>query len=283
MTENSSSKQILGVPDAVLKAMSDTSKKTETKYPTDVIPLPTRGWFYPIGHPLSSGQIELKQMTAKEEDLLANQQLIKNGKVLDKLLESLVINKSIKTEEILIPDKNAIFISIRRLAYGDEYPVNVTCPSLGCSATNKVVVNLSTIENKPFNFDNYPAGENSFIFKLPHSGITLTYKLLNQIDEQSIEAELTQLKKLYKEASKDLTTRFKYIITSIDGNSDKNIIRKFVDEQLMAKDSLALRRQMRETNPDIDLSFDFKCNSCSLERRIDIPIGVSFLWPDIEF
>jgi hypothetical protein len=257
------------------------NQKSETKYPTDIIPLPTKGWFYPENHPLASGEIELKQMTAKEEDILANSQLRKNGKFLEKLLESLIVNKSIKQEDILIPDKNAIFIAIRRLAYGEEYPVTVTCSS--CMEPNKVVVNLSTIENRPFNFEPYQKGENSFSFKFPTSGITITYKLLNNIDEKNIEAEMSQMKKLGQETSKELTTRLKYLITSIDGNIDRASIRKFVDsEQLKAKDSLALRKYMRDNNPDIDFSFDFKCNNCGNERRQDIPMGLSFLWPDFE-
>jgi phage FluMu protein Com len=252
----------------------------ENKYPTDVIPLPTKGWFYPEGHPLSSGEIELKQMTAKEEDILANTQLRKNGKFLEKLLESLIVNKSIKQEDILVPDKNAIFLAIRRLAYGDEYPVSITCPS--CLEVNRVTINLSTVENKPFDFDSHPKGVNAFDYKLPSSGITVTYKLLNQIDERDTEAELTNFKKLNKDISREYTTRLKYLIIGLDGNADKGAIRKFVDEQLSAKDSLALRKQMRETNPDIDFSFDFVCNNCSHERRQDIPLGLSFLWPDFE-
>jgi len=252
----------------------------ENKYPTDIIPLPTKGWFYPEGHPLTSGEIELKQMSAKEEDILANPQLRKNGKFLEKLLEALIVNKDIKQQEILVPDKNAIFISIRRLAYGDEYPILVTCAA--CGEQNKVVVNLGLVENKPFAFDNYKKGENSFSFKLPNSGITVTYKLLNQVDEKNVEIELNQLKKISPEASKELTTRLKWVITSLDGNPDKGAIRKFIDDQLRAKDSLALRKHMRETTPDIDFAFDFVCESCGHERRQDIPMGLSFLWPDFD-
>lgn len=253
---------------------------SENKYPTDVIPLPTKGWFYPETHPLASGEIELKQMTAKEEDILANSQLRKNGKFLDKLLESLIINKDVKPDDILVPDKNAIFLSIRRLAYGDDYPIIVSCTA--CGEQNKVSINLGTVENKPFNFDKHKKGDNAFVFKLPHSGVTLTYKLLNQVDERNVEIELNQLKKISPEAARELTTRLKWVITAIDGNPDKGAIRKFVDEQLLAKDSLALRKNMRDTTPDIDFAFDFKCNSCEHERRTDIPMGISFLWPDFE-
>lgn len=270
-------RQTVNVPDFV-KTQSDAPQPKE-KYPSEVIPLPTKGWFYPDGHPLASGEIEIKQMTAREEDLLANQELIKKGKVLDKLMESVIINKSVKVEDILIPDKNAIFIAIRRLAYGDDYPVSITCP--GCSTQNKVKINLSELSYKPFNFDEHPKGQNSFALTLP-SGINVTYKLLNQIDEQSIEAELAQLKKISKDNTGELTTRLKYLFTSIDGNTDRATIRRFVEDKLTAKDSLALRKHIKDHNPDVDMTFNFKCSECDLERRLDMPIGASFLWPDID-
>lgn len=268
----------VNVPDFVAKAQSDASQPKE-KYPSEVIPLPTKGWFYPDGHPLASGEIEIKQMTAREEDLLANQELIKKGKVLDKLMESVIINKAIKIEDILIPDKNAIFIAIRRLAYGDDYPVTITCPQ--CSAQNRVKINLSDLSYKTFDFDKHPKGQNSFSFTLP-SGITVTYKLLSQIDEQSIDAELAQLKKISKDNTGELTTRLKYLFTSVDGNTDRATIRKFVEDKLTARDSLALRKHIKDHNPDVDMTFNFKCSECDLERRLDMPIGASFLWPDID-
>lgn len=289
MTDNNNQIPIrrptVNVPDFVAKAASDVPQPKDTKYPSEVIPLPTKGWFYPEVSPLASGQIELKQMTAKEEDLLANQELIKKGKVLDKLIESLIVNKSIRLDDILIPDKNAIFISIRRLAYGDDYPVSITCPA--CGGVNKVNVNLANLEYRKFDFDKYPRGQNNFSFRLPNSGVTLTYKLLNAIDEQSIDAELTQIRKISRENTAELTTRLKYLITSVDGNSDRAVIRRFVEEKLTAKDSLAFRKHTRENNPDVDMTFEFKCTDpsnvgCSLERRLDMPIGASFLWPDLE-
>ncbi len=284
MTENNQNipirRQTVNVPDYVTQAATGVPQPRDTKYPTEVIPLPTKGWFYPEGNTLSSGEIEIKQMTAKEEDLLANQELIKKGKVLDKLIESLIINKAIRIDEILIPDRNAIFIAIRRLAYGDDYNVSISCPS--CSTQNKVKINLAELVYKPFNFDNYPKGVNSFTFKLPSAGVTITYKLLNQIDEQSIDSELAMIKKTNKENTAELTTRLKYLLTSIDGNPDRAGVRRFIEDKLTAKDSLALRKHIREHNPDIDMTFNFKCTECDFERRLDMPIGASFLWPDIE-
>ena len=275
-------RSVVNVPDFVAQSATGVPQPKDMKYPTEVIPLPTKGWFYPEGHVLSSGEIEIKQMTAKEEDLLANQELIRKGKVLDKLMESVIVNKAIRIDDILIPDKNAIFIAIRRLAYGDEYNVSVTCPQ--CSTQNKVKIDLSALAYKTFNFDEYPKGVNSFSFKLPFSGVTVTYKLLNQIDEQSIDSELAMIKKSNKENTQEITTRMKYVIISLDGNPDKAGIRRFIEEKLSAKDSLALRRHMREHNPDIDMTFDFHCENtdCNYERRMDVPLGASFLFPDID-
>jgi hypothetical protein len=273
-------RQVVNVPDFITKVATDVPQQKDIKYPTEVIPLPTKGWFYPESSVLSSGEIEIKQMTAREEDLLANQELIKKGKVLDKLLESVIVNKAIKLDDVLVPDKNAIFIAMRRLAYGDDYHVSVTCPQ--CGTQNKVKINLSELAYKPFDFDNHPKGENNFIFKLPHSGVTITYKLMNKIDEQAIDAELAQIKKFSKDNTGELTTRLKYLLTSVDGNADRVYIRKFVEDSLSAKDSLALRKYMREHNPDVDMTFNFKCSECDFERRLDMPIGVSFLFPDTD-
>jgi len=284
MTENNNQIPIrrptVNVPDFVVKAASDVPQPKDNKYPSEVIPLPTKGWFYPETSPLASGEIEIKQMTAREEDLLANQELIKKGKVLDKLMESVVVNKSIRIEDILIPDKNAIFIAIRRLAYGDDYNVSVTCPN--CGENNRVKINLAELSYKTFDFTTHPRGQNSFSFKLLTSGVTVTYKLLNQIDESSIDAELNQIKKISKENTAEVTTRMKYVLTSIDGNPDRAGVRRFVEEKLSARDSLALRRHMREHNPDVDMMFNFKCSGCDFERRIDVPLGASFLFPDLD-
>jgi len=254
----------------------------QPKSPANVVSLPTKGWFYPEENPLSAGEVEIKQMTAREEDILANQELIRKGKVLDKLLQSILINKSINVSDILVPDKNAIFIGIRRLAYGDNYPVNIVCPN--CGERSKVDINLGELKDREVDVETFPKGKNSFPFTLPKSQVKITYKLLNQRDDDSIDKELAGLRKVSKETTGELTTRLKYIITSVNGDESKEAIRKFVDEELLAVDSRSLREYMRDHTPDVDMHFDFKCpnSSCELERRLDIPVGASFLWIDLE-
>ena len=258
------------------------SQSPQPRYPADIIELPTKGRFYPEGHPLANGEIEIKQITAREEDILANQDLIRKGKVLDRLLQSVLVNKDIDVKDILMPDKNAIFVAIRRLAYTDKYPVTITCPS--CGEKTKVDIDLGKLKDKDVVVESFPRGKNEFSFTLPKSQIVITYKILNQRDDDAIEQELVGLRKLSGEDSNAVTTRFKHTITSVNGNSDKEYICKFVDEEFLASDARAFRDHMRNTIPDIDMRFDFKCPNgrCELERRIDIPVGASFLWPDLE-
>lgn len=257
---------------------TQSSQKVESKFPTEVINIPSKGWFYPENDPLSLGSIELKMMTAREEDILTSKNLIQKNIVLDKLLESVIINKAINLDDILICDRNAIFYAIRRLAYGDNYDASLTCGR--CGKENSVSIDLGKIDNRPFEFEKYKKGENSFTFTLPSSGIILTYKILNKRDETEIDQELVGFSKINKDFSKEITTRLSHVITSVDGNSERSRIRKFVNDEFPSKDSLAFRRYLKENMPDIDSSFDFSCVHCGLERKEETPMGVTFFWPN---
>lgn len=254
------------------------AQKMENKFPTEIINLPSKGWFYSPDIPLSSGQLELKMMTAKEEDILTSPNLIQKNIVLDKLLEAVVINKAIVLDDMLICDRNAAFFAIRRLAYGDSYEAKMSCGR--CGKENQLTLDLSKMDNRPFDFEKYPKGENSFTFKLPYSGKTVTFKLLTKKDENAIDMELKGMEKVSKDLRREVTTRLGHIITALDGNTERAQIRRFVNEELVSKDSLALRTHLRETMPDIDTRFDFVCSNCGLERKEETPMGVEFFWPN---
>lgn len=240
---------------------------SEFKLPTETVELPSKGLLYPEDSELAKGTIEIKYMTAKEEDILTNQSYIKNGTVLDKLLKSVIVSK-INFDDLLIGDKNAIMIAARILGYGSDYSFNYSGESY--------TVDLSQIENKPLKEELFTSRTNEFTFTLPKSGNTVTFKLLTHKDEQDINRELEGLKKINKDSSPELSTRLKYIITSVEGNRERKDIRNFVDNYLLAQDSRALREYVREIQPDVDLTFFPDGNS----ERISIPIGVSFFWPE---
>jgi hypothetical protein len=241
---------------------------SEFKIPTEIIELPSKGLLYPEGSELAKGTVEMKYMTAREEDILTNQSYIKNGTVLDKLMKSLIVSK-INYDEILIGDKNAIMVAARVLGYGKEYTFEYN----GESHT----VDLSTLENKPLHLEIESRKTNEFEYTLPHSGNRVTFRLLTHKDEQDINREIEGLKKINKDSSSDLTTRLKYIITSVEGNRERKDIRDFVDNYLLAKDSRALREYIKTIQPDVDMSF-FPSDGGD---RVNIPVGVSFFWPDL--
>jgi hypothetical protein len=238
------------------------------KMPTEIVELPSQGLIYLESSPLSSGKIEMKYMTAKEEDILTNQNYISKGTVLDELVKSLIVS-DIDYEDLIIGDKNAILVAARILGYGSEYVF-----TWGGEEQN---VDLSTLENKPLNNKIFKKGINEFEFKLPHSNIDITFKLLTGKDEKKINAEVEGLKKINKNSSAELSTRMKYIITSVGGNREAKDIREFVDNMFLARDSRALREYIKEVQPDVELTFFPEGKT----TKVDIPIGLNFFWPDI--
>jgi len=238
------------------------------KFPTEMVELPSKGLLYPKDSPLAEGKIEMKYMTAREEDILTNQNYIQNGTVIDKLLQSLIVTP-IEYNELLVGDKNAILIASRVLGYGKDYEFEYQ--------GEKQVVDLSLLTNKQIDEKQFKPGENSFIYTMPSSGTNITFKLLTHGDELAIDQEVKGLKRLNKESSTELSTRLKRIITSVEGNTETKTIRDFVDNYLLARDSRAFREHIRTVQPDVDLKF-YPENGP--DGGVDIPIGVTFLWPD---
>ena len=239
----------------------------EFKLPTEVIDLPSKGLLYPKDNPLSEGKIEIKYMTAKEEDILSNVSYIQKGIVLDKLFESLIVSK-VNYDDLLIGDKNAVMIAARVLGYGNEYTFDYN--------GKQETVDLSQLDFVKVNEKEWVNG-NNFSFQFPNSKTNVTFKLLNHGDEQKILKEVNSLKKLKKDSDSTLSTRLKYMITSVEGDETTKTIRDFVDNYLLARDSRALREYIKTINPDIDLTF-FPENG---ESKRAIPIGLSLFWPDV--
>jgi hypothetical protein len=263
---------------AKLQAEHAQKQVKETKFPTEIVDLPSKGLLYPEGHPLASGQIEMKYMTAREEDILASPNLIKKGIVIDKLLQSLIVTP-VNYNDLLVGDKNAVMIASRILGYGKEYPIKISCEH--CAEENKVAIDLTTIEDKPIDVENYKNG-NHFEFTLPTSGRVIEFKFLSHGDEQNIKSELNGKGATKKQGvNKELTTRLKHSIISVDGNANRLDINNFVDNELLARDSKAFREYVKELQPDIDLTFSFTCNHCEEDNEDkELPIGIDFFWPD---
>ena len=240
------------------------------KFPTEVVELPSKGYFYPEGHPLASGKVEVKYMTAKEEDILTSQNLIEQGIVIDKLLESLVIDKKININDMLVGDKNAIMVASRVLGYGKDYEFMYD--------GEEQSVDLSKLEPVEIDFTKYTKGINEFTFELPSSKRPLTFKLLTGEDEKNIALEIAARRKISKEQSFELTTRLKKMILSVDGNSTKAHINNFVDNEFLSRDSFAFRQHLEDVTPDVDMSATV-VDSAGKETVVSVPVTVRFFWP----
>jgi hypothetical protein len=247
--------------------------KTEFKFPTETVELPSKGLLYPEDNPLHSGQIEMKYMTAREEDILTNPNYLKQGTAIDKLLKSLIVTP-INYDDLLLGDKNAILIAARILGYGSDYTFEYNDID---GEKTEYTIDLTEIQEKEVDYSTYTKGLNEFRFDLPHSGNVVTFKILTFKDEKNINDEVKSLKKIDKNASYLNTTRLKHCITSVNGNREVKTIRDFVDSALLSRDSLALREYMDRVSPDMDFTF-------AIERgdnfeKVPIPLTVNFFWP----
>ncbi len=242
-------------------------------FPTEVLDLPSEGKVYPKDHPLASGRITIKLMTAKEEDILSSTNLIKKGIVLDKLFESIIVDK-INIDDIIIGDKNAIILATRVLGYGPEYEFSFFSSKKGDTITT--VADLTQVKTKEIDYSLFN-NKNEFEFTTPLGKNKITFKLLTHGDEREIEKEINALQKLNKDVSYDITTRLRYMIKSVDGNSDVGHINKFING-LRALDSRAFREYVKKISPDMDMNIKHVHEDGEVEEA-PITLGIGFFWP----
>ena len=246
--------------------------ENKSLFPTEEVTLPSKGLIYPKDNPLSKGVLEMKYMTAKEEDILTNESYIKNGTVIDKLLQSLIVTP-INYNDLVIGDKNAIMVAARVLGYGKDYTFEY--------GGKEQTVDLTEVKDKELKEEHLiESSKNEFEYILPILKKSITFKLLTHSDEKKILKELEGIKKIQNERS-ELTTRLKHMILSVDGDYERKTVREFVDTNLLARDARAIRSYIKEIQPDVDLVFDLE-NEAGDVKGVKIPIGITFFWPDSE-
>jgi len=246
-------------------------------FPTEVITLPSEGKGYPESNPLSKGTVEIKYMTAKEEEILASQNLIKKGVVLDKLFESIIVEKDINIDDILLGDKNAIMLATRILAYGPKYEVD----TYGANEDKeRVTIDLTSIQTKDIDVTKLKR-DNRYEFTTP-SGNKLVIKLLTHGDEGKIDADIKALAKFNKGGvSSELTTRYRYMIQSVDGKEDMKTITDFISNKFVTRDTRALREYIKGISPDIVMEYEYEDPETGEKEVRPIPMGVGFFYPSI--
>ena len=246
-------------------------KEKQSKFPSEIIDLPSKGLVYPKDSPLRSGQIEVKYMTAREEDILTSQNLISKGLVVDKLLESLILTEKVNIDDLVLGDKNAVMVAARILAYGSDYTCQVINPN-----TLEPFTHTFSLTDCPFKTLPEGIDGNDFEVELPFSKNKVNYKILTGKEEKAISNEIEQIKKIGTEVIPELTTRLRYIITAVDGNTDKNVINNTV-QNMLARDSFFLRSELLRVSPDIDMVTEVEAGGETV--KVDIPMTANFFWP----
>jgi hypothetical protein len=248
--------------------------------PTDFVDLPSAGKFYPEGSPLHGlERVEVKFMTAREEDLLVSPGLLRAGLVFDRVIESLLVDKRINAKDLLIGDKNAILINARKNAYGDEYEFTYVCQK--CNTQNKHTENFSELKIKDIYVDETFSftSNGTVIVTLPTSKSVVELRFLTGEDETAID-QIVKKKEDNNLPPEPLLTRYRYIIVSVNGNSDLDKIVEFIGK-IPFSDSRWLRQKYTAVSPDIDFRFTSDCKSCGHTTAGGVPIAADFFWPEL--
>lgn len=250
----------------------------KSTFPTNAVSLPSKGLLYDELSPLRQGMIEVKFMTAKEENILTTESYIKQGIVIDKFLQSMIISPKFNYDDLLIGDKDALIIASRIYGYGELYSVEVNAPS---GKKQKVEINLEELESKEINEDLLVNGNKfNYQFTSRLGSYNLEFKLLTVGDQKKIDEKL---KKYRKADSPDLqiTTRLQQMILSVNGNEDSTYIKLFIENEFMARDSRAFREYVASIQPGVNMEIELIDEETGDSFRTDITIGPNFFWPDI--
>jgi hypothetical protein len=254
--------------------MGSTQGTQEETYAFETIDLPSKGAFYPEGSPLKSGTIDIRYMTAKHEDILTSTNLIQKGIVIDKLIDSLIATKGVSSNDLLTGDLNAVMVAARILGYGKDYPISVECPN--CGEEVEEVFDLTTLGTV-----NEPVGNPAqrLTITLPISKATVELRILTRKDELDFLKEAKALQKASINVSSQNTAKLRAMIASVNGDSSKATIWKFVDT-LLVRDSKFIKEEYKKIVPDVDFSIQVSCTCSDSLVEVRLPIGSDFFWPD---
>lgn len=248
--------------------------------PTDFVELPSEGKFYPPSSSLyNKDKVEVKFMTAREEDLLVSPSLQKEGLVMDRVIESLLVDKTIRAKELLIGDKTAILINARKNAYGDLYKFPYICAS--CGKENQGEASLSDVKNKKLEQDEFCtiSDKSTILIKLPKSGAAVELKILTSEDEKIVQ-KVVEKRIANNLPAETLLTRYRQMFITVNGNDDLEFITSFINT-IPISDSVFLKKKYYGVIPDIEFNYECSCNHCSAENRGEVPILANFFWETV--
>ena len=267
-------------PQALQQNMSDAGGFSFV-VPTEFVEIPSQGKYYPDNHPLANQEtIEIKQMTAKEEDILTSRTLLKKGVALDRVMQSIIIDKRINPSTLLVGDRNAILIAARISGYGNDYATTVTCPQCG-TAQNHTFDLIGAMNVRSGNMDTNEIvnnGDGTFVATLPVTKVEVTFKLMTGNDERNLLQQIENARKSKREEN-TVTRSLKQFIVAANGDSSPETINYLVNN-VPSTDSRYLRNLFASVTPDVNLTQDFECSECGHEQDMEVPLTADFFWPD---
>ena len=279
MSERTIQNELPSSAEQAVEKRNVTQQDFGWEVPVTSVPVPSEGRVYPTTSNMHGRNIlNIKAMTAREEDILTSRALINQGTVITHLLNSCLIDKDVDVDDLLLGDRNALMISVRITGYGSHYPAAVVCPA--CSAQQTFDFDLSELEVKRLGIEPISPGSNLFEYVLPVSGKTVHFKFLTGHDEREMSLTAERKKKLMPGAKVEslVTGRLEHVIESIDGVTDRNKINMFI-QNMPALDSRKLRTYIDENEPGIDMNAWMECQQCSTESQVPLPVGIGFFWP----
>jgi hypothetical protein len=269
-----------GLPPQMTHENNDEGNSFSFVVPTEFVELPSKGRFYPQGHPLHMQEtVEIKHMTAKEEDMLTSRALLKKGIALDRVVSSLIVNKSIKHESLLVGDRNAIMVAARISGYGSEYKTKIGCPQCGASQDYNFDLFDASIEEGTASAELgvKEVGNGLFSTLLPRLNCEVTFRLLNGHDEKILLDQITNARKRNK-LENTVTRQLRSIIVAVNGDNTRQNIDNLI-ANLPTIDSQHLRTAFSLATPNIDLTQFFSCDECGHETEMEVPLTSDFFWP----
>lgn len=249
--------------------------------PTEFVDLPSKGQYYPENHPLhGQDTVEIKFMTAKEEDILSSKTLIKQGVAIDRLLKSVIIDNRVNPDTLISGDRNAILVATRITGYGADYETKITCPS--CMTSTDYSFDLGEVEVRTADDleqnDSYEiTEEGTIITTTPLSKVQVEMKMMTGKDENYL-SRLIESKRKKKLPETTLTDTLKILIVSLNGETSKDLINQFI-KILPARDSRYLRSTYEKASPNVDMTQNFECSTCGYVTDLEVPFTTDFFWP----
>jgi len=262
-----------------IQVQNVTKETFNWEVPVEIVPVPSEGKVYPQESPLFNKKVlEIKAMTAQEEDILTSRALIQQGTVISHLIQSCLIDKTLDVRNMLLGDRNALMVSVRITGYGPSYKAESSCPA--CGVASKQEYNLTDLEIKRLEIDPVSPGANLFSFTLPVTKKVIHFKFLTGSDEEERSVSVERKRKLMPGMKVDsqITSRLEQLIVSVEGIEDRNKINHFI-KNMPAMDSRQLRSYIENHEPGIDMSVWMKCSGCGETSQVSLPIGSNFFWP----